>query len=372
MSRALTFGVEFEFLLAILPDGATDPYPDDPRPVSLLSTPVPNYAPIEQSRAERHFSTLAPVCQAVVNTLKASNIPAFPFFNRGSSRWPASPADLLGWEVKWDVSLQAPLLSTNDPRKAYEWVQMEVVSPVFFALEESFEKVAFVCDLLTSRFRTNVNGSCGLHVHVGDGQRGFRLEQLKSLMAALWCFEPQIQRLHPPERTKDTAFYCRPLRPKAWIARGKRLTNLEACAKIFGYEKEEELIRWLNGAGSHAYKLENLILRGSAGSKRTVEFRQHEGTLDPQRVVSWAKFCVRIVTWAGEVDASELQKFLINDLTKQQIEEEGMDVLDFMALLGLKKERQFYRGFLETKEEMMRMRREAGEDEEESGDEEED
>lgn len=371
MSRALTFGVEFEFLLAILPDGATDPFPDDPRPVSLLTTPIPNYAAIEDTRSERHFRTLAPVCQAVVNTLKASNTPAFPFFNRASSRWPASATDLLGWEVKWDISLRAPLLSRSDPRRVYQWVPMEVVSPVFFAVEESFEKVAFVCDLLTKRFRTNVNSSCGLHVHVGDGERGFRLEQLKTLMAALWCFEPQIQRLHPPERTKETAFYCRPLRPKGRIPGRKTLTGLEACAKIFGYEREEELIGWLNGGGSHAYKLENLIMRGSAGSKRTVEFRQHEGTLDPQRVVSWAKFCVRMLTWAGEVDASEVQKFLINELTKQQNREEGMDLLDFMVLLGLKKESQFYGEFLENKEEMMRIRKEAGEDEEDSGDEEE-
>jgi hypothetical protein len=54
--------------------------------------------------------------------------------------------------------------------------------------------------------------------------------------------------------------------------------------------------------------------------KKTIEFRQHEGTLDPKAVYNWAKVCVNLVEFAQEVPTPKLQAWLRWNIN-QKVEE---------------------------------------------------
>ena len=58
-----------------------------------------------------------------------------------------------------------------------------------------------MANLVVGTFRTEVNRSCGLHVHVGTGEACFNLSTLKNLVGALWVFDREIIRLRPRLRT---------------------------------------------------------------------------------------------------------------------------------------------------------------------------
>lgn len=49
---------------------------------------------------------------------------------------------------------------------------------------------------------------------------------------------------------------------------------------------------------------------GEKGSKKTIEFRQHEGTIDPTRVTNWVRFCVGLMELADTCVPQYLRKFL--------------------------------------------------------------
>lgn len=338
MEPALTFGIELEFLLPALDPGVPDPCPHDPRRAAdLLSTPIPNFAAVSALRNEKRFDALGPVAQALSNALNAAHIRAFPFFALTGSSLAGPPRDPAGaWEVKYDTSLTAPPMPASDPRRAYRWFGMEVASPAFFAVEEAFAAVAAVCAVLSGEFRAEVNASCGLHVHVGRRGAGLPLAQTRNLMAVLWALEPQIHGLHPARRTRGEAYFCKPLRRRRWVGRGRpELDDCGAVARIYGEATEGTLVRWLNTGAFHAYKLENLVHAGFVSTKRTVEFRQHEGTLEGGRVVAWARFVVRVVEWAGWVDADRITEFLVRELERQRRGEEGVGLLEFVRMLGL-------------------------------------
>lgn len=59
---------------------------------------------------------------------------------------------------------------------------VEVISKILKAGEEAFLEVGKVANILSKPFRTEVNRSCGLHIHVGNGDAGFDLGTLKNSM----------------------------------------------------------------------------------------------------------------------------------------------------------------------------------------------
>jgi hypothetical protein len=117
----------------------------------------------------------------------------------------------------------------------------------------------------------------------------------------LWAFSPQIDRLHPTERA-DINIYSATMRQSSrWVARRdlshkRRAEPLQGLATFMKFETIEDVLepamsRWQPREMSYnltwVYKKQQATYNANAyKSKRTIEFRQHEGCVDGIAVIN--------------------------------------------------------------------------------------
>lgn len=157
---------------------------------------------------------------------------------------------------------------------------VEFVSPILRG-EDGLAQLEKVCRALTD-FGCTVSRKCGLHVHVGVGAPG--LDFFKNLVKLYSVYEPVIDSLMPASRRASSNMFCRSM-TAARPALVDRATDLAG------------VLQAATGAavGERRYFKLNL----AAYSKhRTVEFRQHSGTLDANKARKWTLLCLRIVAAA--------------------------------------------------------------------------
>jgi hypothetical protein len=302
----LTFGVEFEFALAMLTDGNEDPSPEDGRIVVGINEGAdndPNPFLASQNSAIRH----------VAETLTGAGIKSEPVVNGATSYKPDDPKV---WLVKSDVSIVGPDTAEAD---MYTWFTIEITTPPFYFSSQALDIVKQVCEILTTTYRINCNQTAGVHVHVGNATKGFSFDILSNLYAMLWTFEPQISEIHPYHRTEDN-YYCASFRKASQLAEQIGSREPMDVAEIgLDIQLDFQIMRELGEAvdpdvGRMAYNMENIMvfLGGFATNptKNTIEFRQHESTLDPERSTNWARFCVGCLEFADTVPQDALEKFL--------------------------------------------------------------
>ena len=204
MAKPLSFGVEFEFLVAYIdPSLGQVPDPDEPRKV--------HFPPAEPE----YWNLVTRIQQDIVDTIIAAGFPARLDNPRMWDEQSETPPEI--WVVKDDATIrQRPKKEGEVPKYAY--ATAEVVSPAYWFSASSVHAVVKVFDALVSRFLLSVNETTGLHVHVGCGTDGFPLQDLKNLAAVLWGFEHQFASLHPPERLRAND-WCRSMRKQSEYTR---------------------------------------------------------------------------------------------------------------------------------------------------------
>ena len=121
-----------------------------------------------------------------------------------------------------------------------------------------------------------VNKSTGLHVHIGA----------KDLTPAQYCnvfynyqmLESLIDSFMAESRRANNNGYCMSLRGK----------YLRTC------ETREEVYQALGG--SRYYKVNPC----SWSRHQTIEFRQHQGSTDFEKISNWVSFCAKLVVWSRD------------------------------------------------------------------------
>ncbi|PQE11231.1 amidoligase enzyme protein [Rutstroemia sp. NJR-2017a BVV2] len=297
MSR---FGVEFEFIIAAICDPRQPKiHPDDPRQV-YFDTIDEDFS-IESPEVNRMIATRRTIQRHVRAALRKGKFPTGDGDNN----------DIAVWEVADDPSIVTPY------GEEYQYFGIEVRTPAFSYTRSALLQVRGVCNLLKTQFRVSVNQSCGLHVHVGNLHgNGFTLPHLRRIAAFLHAFEPQLDTVHPPHRLNNphcasfrhgTKYACsfrneqKPL-PTAteatdyWLNRSPQTCKRAAFAAC------------TSGSSELAY----CLIRAATYGPRfgTVEFRQHEATLDSEPVVTWVKTVVGIMTWLRDASDREVQVLL--------------------------------------------------------------
>lgn len=171
-----------------------------------------------------------------------------------------------GWKVVTDGSLHSQA----------GYTAMELVSPILEG-EAGFEAVSRVCAVL-ERFGAKVNRSCGLHVHVGV--RNESVESLKNLFRFFAEYEEIIDSVMPLSRRGNGNQFCRSVR-------NYRASVLNSATNVNGI---------VSAAGGNKYVKLNFLpyLR-----QYTVEFRHHSGSVQAEKINSWAKACLRMVEKAS-------------------------------------------------------------------------
>ncbi|CAG8953834.1 hypothetical protein HYFRA_00006726 [Hymenoscyphus fraxineus] len=342
--KKLTFGVELELLIACRtrPE-APDPDLGDPRSIDgIVDALQYSYTDTEwvnrQEQVQKH----------VGNVLKSAGLNVHP----GLEGIP----NMEDWIVKDDFSVRSY-------ETQYQFMQVEVVSPPFYSSKEAISQVGAVCDLLTSKYRIVCNETTGLHCHVGYGDHGFAPRVLSNLFATIWTFYPLLDSLHPSRRRGD-----HPKNKKSYFPSIKRFSKLARYvedlpdANMAGLKQiletrdnvsPEEVLELMQpaiaGYGRLAYNISNLAAwfnfttprMDNPRIKKTVEFRQHEGTLASQRIKSWIKVCQGLVKFAEKVDAAALDKFLLRHINDDQ--DTDYTVFDLLKAIALPEEAAFYK-----------------------------
>jgi len=159
---------------------------------------------------------------------------------------------------------------------------LELVSPVLQG-EDGLEQVRKACKAL-KRCNALINKSCGMHIHFGASD--FGLQQWKNIYKNYINYEGLIDSFQPVSRRADNNMYCRSLlhRFRSGSAAFEAIDN---CTNI------EQIAQKVTGRCRY-FKLnaESFFRHG------TVEFRQHSGTIEVDKVVNWITFLNNLVEYS--------------------------------------------------------------------------
>lgn len=122
----------------------------------------------------------------------------------------------------------------------------------------------------------NVNQTCGLHVHIGASKLTAR--QYCNVFVNYAYLEAVIDTFMAPSRRADNAFYAQTLQD--------HLYRLEQAVTI------ENVQRALDSCRYHKVNAE------SYRRHKTIEFRQHAGTVNYEKIINWVSFCGKLVIWS--------------------------------------------------------------------------
>ena len=150
----------------------------------------------------------------------------------------------------------------------------ELVSPVLKG-ESGLDEVKAVCEAL-SEVGALINKSCGFHAHFGTDDFKESISVWRNLYINYATLEEDIDAFMPPSRRRNT--YCASLKVRGWrekMENARTLVELEkAITKRSRYFKLNSQSYWRHG---------------------TVEFRQHSGTIEFDKIRNWLLFCARLI-----------------------------------------------------------------------------
>lgn len=241
------------------------------------------------------------------------------------------------WSLEGDSSIRIPAPEGPVETVAGLPVAVEIISRILRPNPACSDEVFKVLSCIKSQFTMTTNRTTGLHIHVGNGDEGFPLATLKKFSMLVVAFERLINSLHPPERL--TSRWCNPPSRSAAFA-----DEPETCLRMLEIEQcrtQDDLVDLMNPSSGRdcAYNFTNLLPVVCKGSKLTIEFRQHAGSVDPPAIMSWAKFVVALVEYSHEV--SESQHFIF---CVKKSQDPSYTIFDLMTTVGRGDLVEFYRG----------------------------
>lgn len=315
----LTFGVEIEFILATRFSGKPDPHPQDPRDVDC-----------------DRLSDETAINYDILEKLKAVGIPAIVY---GVGLEHEREEFETCWVLKEDASVGPAGFDEGD----YQEYGLEMSSPPYYYTESAQNAIITVLKTVRNNYRVRVDNTTGLHVHVGNSYHGLQFPILQKLLAIAYTYEPQILLMFPAER--QLSQWCPPLSQSEFVKRNPDLTRAQVLEKILAYTDNSSLLDdfgvqkpW----GRLAFNIGNLETPYESG-KRTIEFRQHHGSLDPKAILNWMHVCVKFVEKACLAKDDELFVRLRQDISKPTgLDEDQLSPVDFLMWLGCPAQAYYY------------------------------
>lgn len=207
---------------------------------------------------------------------------------------------------KWTVDTDGTVFPIDTTGS---WYAIELISPVLFFSPASLKEVETVVELLASEFHLHVNESCGLHVHMGNENRGFNIRTLKSFCSMISVFEHQLNSLHPPHRLQNEHAKSTSRAFRAGATSGEKSSIIDTLGHVDDIILQFHLTDSNEMNKSMAFNFLNLSESYTDHPIQTIEFRQHEGTLDPISISSWVMVAASLLTKSNS-DPAELRKLI--------------------------------------------------------------
>lgn len=188
------------------------------------------------------------------------------------------------WKIVNDASVQGE-------------AAMELVSPVLQG-EAGLAQVEKVCQVLV-RLGAKVNKTCGLHVHFDA--RTLSVNNWKSLYKNYITLEGEFDAIMPDSRRANNNRFCRSLT----FRNGSKESTFNAIDRATTVQQLSSLV-----AGTRYVKLnaESFQRHG------TVEFRQHSGTVEFEKIGNWIRICGALIDKSKTDSVSSFADFLPENL----------------------------------------------------------
>ncbi|KAF2210950.1 hypothetical protein CERZMDRAFT_85856 [Cercospora zeae-maydis SCOH1-5] len=315
-SLQLTMGIELEFAVVCKADAFA------------------NITGVTSLQAPTNLSA----AQAIQHFLKQAGIASHLFHEVPDE----APYDT--WVVDSDGMVFTPAEEAAVPA-GWERHHIELQSRVFSLRDDwaaEIRRVTEVLSMMRSNYHCAIisNPSAGFHVHMGNGPRLVPFPTAKRIAQLFTAFESRLDQMHAATRIlapgldiepfdcePETAFWCAPPSFFHWnFNADKQVLPLDdrihhpGKENVFNWTQRIEnsanyerladlnLVESVCGdkSGHHAaLNFENCEEIGHLGDaivKRTIEFRQHIGTVDFRTIVSWMAFLGRAVRFCHVAD----------------------------------------------------------------------
>jgi hypothetical protein len=169
----------------------------------------------------------------------------------------------------------------------------ELVSPILWTPEGLKEDLAIIREVFGQvAHEVFVNRDCGLHVH--HGARDLSLWDWKRLFLKYAQYEEAIDGIMPESRRGSNNGHC------ASLLGGWERTLDEAIRTM---TKINDMSKMQRAYGTRYVKLnaESFVTHG------TVEFRHHNGTIDPEKILNWVIFTQAMVEQSVQPNTPNFQ-----------------------------------------------------------------
>ncbi|CAD6447143.1 5cb94048-d37f-4b97-8694-34cfa5aeb18a [Sclerotinia trifoliorum] len=322
-----SFGIEFEFLIAFLKNPEIpNPNPSDPRTVYFPSTAEDDVSLSLVPAGKENWASEWSIYAHIKRTLSSIGLPTEP----GKAH-----SNFAMWEVTTDGSIQRPKPPSKRNKKAYDdwrtysYYPIEVRTPAYYYSEDALTDIADFCKIMRKNYLITVNASCGLHVHIGYGLSGFELPHLRRLGALIEAFEPQLDSIHPAHRIDGQNTHCTSFRRGTYYQRkfrqeqGRDPRVLEVLATVLTCRTRDQFRAFVASegptgtvgfeSGTSSWNFDRMgteTRRKVDWVQDTIEFRGHEGTLDPEGVENWTRLLVGLVKYTRDPDMLEFGSLL--------------------------------------------------------------
>lgn len=178
----------------------------------------------------------------------------------------------------------------------------EVVSPILEG-EAGIEEMKKVCRVL-NECGAKVNRSCGTHVHIDAQSIGLRT--WKNIYINYARLENVIDSFMPLSRRKNNNFYC------------------SGFSEISNFEDKIELARSLREIENFFCSRYFKINPKSYARHNTIEFRQHGGTVDFEKISNWVRFLSNLITFSE-------QNLITNKTLDGLAEFNGQEIMTYLT-----------------------------------------
>lgn len=321
----LTFGLEIEYLLATIKPNLPNPFPKDPRQLDGET-----------------INTIGAANADISKRLKNVGIPASVLDEECEECGVTDEGFLTDWILKHDCSVGSEQPIHPDLKE----FGLEMSSPPYYYDEGSREAIRTVIKVLRTNYLVRVNKSTGIHVHVGNENDGFQLPILRNLLAILFTYERQIRLILPDDRAQVDNYWSLPLIATKFAAKYIDSSRLEVLNHLLSFQDNNELIRSTQSrfSGSPGFLFDNLWLPYDDTGKRTIEYRIHHGSLDPEAILHWVHLCVKLTQKACLIkNQEELEAQLRKHVDKPVGLGKGdVSTIDFLMWIDCPSEAYYY------------------------------
>ena len=175
----------------------------------------------------------------------------------------------------WKVTTDETVSSSGYDFRTGQGTGGELVSPILKG-EDGLAKLKQVLAVINGLDGLFVDRACGVHVHLGRVD-GWTVNHVKSIYRRYAAFETSFDSFMPPSRRGDTNRWCGSINGYAPGVAQQRAGNLNG----------------LTSCGGSKYKKINLgSLTRNGANLGTIEFRQHSGSTDYNKLSNWIRLLV--------------------------------------------------------------------------------